>query len=271
LTVFLLWLGAWLAPQPSAEFPHPDEFAKRVRERLRLDNEIQERFSYIERRRDVKVSKLGKVSIGPLRTFEVYPSDRPGGTYKRLIEIDGRPLSPAELARRDAEHQRDLRREAERAAKETPQQRAARMEKQEDELRQRDAIFNDAVAVYAPTFAGYETVEGRRVLVADVAPRPQARVATREGRWMKQFAGRIWVDATDYQIVRLEMQAFDDISVGWGIVGRLNRGSRLRIVRTRFQDAWVPAETTYAAKGRTLLFRPFEFEVTATYSNYQRR
>lgn len=269
MLVLLLGLGAWLAPQPASHYPTAEEFATRVRQAIRLDFEIQERFAYLERRRDVKISKLGKVTVGPLRTFEVFPSDRPGGTYKRLIEIDGTPLTAAELARRDAEHERNLRREAER--RESPEQRAERIEKAEAERKHRNAILDDVVAVYTPTFVGYETVDGQRVLMADLAPRAHARVTTREGRWMKQFAGRIWVDAVDYQVVKIEMQAFDDVSIGWGIVGRLHKGSRLRFVRTRFADAWVPAEVTYAARGRTLLFRPFEFSVTTTFASYKRR
>ena len=271
MVVLLFWLSAWLAPQATSDYPPADEFAKRVRQAARLDFEIQERFAYVEVRRDVKISKLGKVTVGPLRTFEVFPSDRPGGTYKRLIAVDGTPLTGAELARRDAEHERDLRREAERPANESSEERAERIEQADAERRHRNAVMDDVVAVYAPTFVGYETIDGQRVLVVDLTPREHARVTTREGRWMKQCSGRIWVDAADYQIVKMEMQTFDDVSLGWGIVGRLHKGSRLRFVRTRFEDAWVPAEVTYAAKGRTLLFRPFEFAVTTTFANYKRR
>ena len=42
---------------------------------------------------DVKVTRLGKVHFGPWREFEVYPSDVPGETYKRLVSVDGVPLA----------------------------------------------------------------------------------------------------------------------------------------------------------------------------------
>jgi hypothetical protein len=42
-------------------------------------------------------------------------------------------------------------------------------------------------------------------------------------------------------------------------------------VRQRFENAWLPAETTYEASGRTLIFRPFQFKVSTTYSDYKRR
>ena len=271
VSVLLLSLLVWQSPHAFGDFPRADEFAQRVRKALQLDYQIQKDFSYLERRRDIRISRLGKVTIGPLRTFEVYPSEQPGRTYKRLIEIEGKPLTPDELKRRDAEHLRDLQQEAERARTETAQQRAERLEKAEAERRQRDAILDDAVAVFAPTFVAREIIDGARILAADVKPRTAAHVTTREGRWMKHFDGRIWVDESDYQVVKLEMRAFEDVTIGWGIVGRLYKGSRLHFSRRRFDGAWVPSEVTYQASGRTLLFRPFQFAVTTTYSNYKRR
>lgn len=255
----------------ASDYPPADEFARRVRQGLQLDYQIQKDLFYLERRRDVKISRLGKVTVGPLRTFEVYPSDQPGRTYKKLIEIDGRPLTAEEAAQRDAEHQRNLRREAERERTETPRQRSERLQKAEEERLHREAMVDDAVAVFEARFVGREVIEGRRVLVADLTPLASARVRTREGRWMKHFAGRIWVDEAQFQVVRLDMRAFEDVTIGWGIVGRIHEDSRLLYRRRLFENFWVPAELTYKATGRTLLFRPFEFEITTTYSDYRRR
>ena len=45
--------------------------------------------------------------------------------------------------------------------------------------------------------------------------------------------GRMWVAADDYQLVKIDMRAFDDISIGWGVVGRVNKGSRVLYLRRR--------------------------------------
>jgi hypothetical protein len=256
--------------QPAA-YPRPDEFARRIREALQEDQRIQTRFTFFERRRDVRISKLGKVTVGPLRTFEVYPSDDPGGTYKRLIEVDGKPLTAEELARRDAERQRDIAANAERERTESARQRAERLRKAEEERRYRDAMLEDAVAVYQATFVGRERMEGEQVLVAELKARPNARTKTREGRWMKHFAGRIWVDESDYQVVRLDMRAVEDLTIGWGLIGRLHQGSRVFYSRQKVYDFWMPAELTYGGSGRTLLLRPFEISVTTTYFGYKKR
>lgn len=243
---------------------------KKVRDAARLDYEIQKEFTYLERRRDIRMSKLGKVTIGPLRTFEVYPSPPPGRTYRRLIAVDGQPLDPAELARRDAERQKSLRDAEERRRSETPRHRAARLKAEADERQERDAVLDDALAVFEVSFTGRDVIDGQPVFVARATPRPGARVTTREGRWLKQFAGQVWISESDYQIARLDMRALDDVSIGWGIVGRVHKGSRFLFARRKIEDTWLPAEVTFEASGRTLLFRRFQFTTTTTFSDYRR-
>ena len=143
---------------PAAETPpfntalplsHP--FIRKMRGAIRFDEDLQQAYTYLERRRDVKVSGLGKITVGPMRTFEVYPSNQPGRTYKRLIAVDGKPLPPAELARRDDEHRRNVLAEFEREKVETPSARNARLATEAQERRERDAIVNDAFAIFEAT------------------------------------------------------------------------------------------------------------------------
>lgn len=259
------------SPRASAgEFPDPAAFLREVRQAVRLDYELQAGFSYRETRRDVRISKLGRVHVGPLRTFEVYPSAVPGQTYKRLIAVDGRPLDPEELARRDRAHREDQAREAARRAAETPAERTARLRAEQEEIAHRDALLDDALAVFEGRFESRQTIGGEPVLVMTLTPRPEARVRTREGRWLKQFAGQVWIVETDKQIVRLDLRAVDDVTIGWGILGRVHEGSRFTFTRRRFENVWLPAEVVFDASGRTLLFRRFELDLTTTYSGYRR-
>jgi hypothetical protein len=268
----LLSLSLCLAPH-ARQHPLPSnaEFARRVREAVRLDYQIQAGYTYIERRRDVKISRLGKVTIGPLRTFQVMPSPVSGQTYKRLIAVDGQPLSAEELAKRDAEHAIDIKEAQLRQARESAAERKERTEKAASEQRQRDAILEDAYKAFDATVERREMIDGVPVLVARMTPRDNPPVATREGRWMAHFEGYLWVAEADYQIVKIDMRATSDVTIGWGVVGRIHKGSRVLFVRRRFDNAWLPAETTYEASGRTLIFRPFQFSVTTTYSDYKRR
>jgi hypothetical protein len=256
---------------PSLPDLPPGEFARRIRQGVQLDFQVQRYFTYLEQRREVKISKLGKVTIGPPRTFQVLPDPTPGQTYKRLIAENGVPLSADELKRRDAEHQKDIAEAQDRLRRETPSERSDRLERAASEQRQREQILEDAFRVYAARIEGRATVDGHPVLIAHLTPRRDVDVSTREGRWMKQFEGQLWVAEADYQVVKIDMRATSDVTIGWGVVGRIHKGSRVLYVRQRFENAWLPAETTYEASGRTLIFRPFQFKVSTTYSDYKRR
>ena len=257
--------------QSSAEgLPDPETFLKKVRDAARLDYEIQKEYTYLEQRRDLRLSRLGKVTVGPLRTFEVYPSPVPGRTYKRLIAVDGKPLDAAELARRDAERAESLREEEEKRRNESAAERAERLQELAQERRERDAVLDDALSVFDVTFSRREIVDGQTLLIGRAVPRPGAHVTTREGRWMQRFVGDVWISESDHQIARLDMRATDDVSIGWGIVGRVHEGSRFVFARRKIGEAWLPSEVTFRATGRTLLFRKFEVNTTTTFSNYRR-
>ena len=265
------------APPPAADLPFntplpaTHEFIRKMRGAIRFDDDLQQAYTYLEKRRDVKITGLGKVSVGPMRTFEVYPSNQPGRTYKRLIAVDGKPLPPADLARRDEEHRRNVLAEYERDKTETPAARNARLAKEAQERRERDAIVNDAFAVFEATVIGRDTIDGHGVVVLWIRPRKNVSPRTREGGYMTKFAGKLWVVEADGQIVKLDLAAFDDISVGYGVVGRVHDGARLEFARRRVNnEAWLPAWSHISAKGRTLMFRPFDFDVRTDYTDYKK-
>ena len=127
--------GDWKAKPQAVDRPLPDPkaFGAEVRRRLLTDRELQAQYTFVERREEIKVSKLGKVSAGPVKTYEVYPSVERGNTYKRLIAVNGVPLPPAELARQDRIHREDVLREAAKRERETPQERQRRLRKEAKE------------------------------------------------------------------------------------------------------------------------------------------
>jgi hypothetical protein len=259
------------ASLPYGPLAQNSDFIKKMRGAVRFDEDIQQAYTYVERRRDVKISAFGKVTVGPLRTFEVYPSNQPGRTYKRLIAVDGKPLPAAELAQRDEVHRRNVLAEVERDKTETPAARKARLAKEAEERRERELIANDAFAIFQATVVGREVIDGLPVVVLYIAPRKNVSPKTREGGYMTRFAGKIWVVEADGQIVKVDLVAFDDIPVGYGFVGRVHGGARLAFARRRVNnEAWLPASSHISAKGRTLMFRPFSLDLQSDYRDYKK-
>jgi hypothetical protein len=268
-SLLLVCLG-FLAAAPAAQ-QDAGELIKKVRANLQLDNELLTQYTYLERRADVRVSKLGKVTVGPQRTFEVYPSGKRGRTYKRLIEVDGKRLPAEELDRRDEEHRQAVLAAAEREKNESAADRAARQKKEADDERERNDIVNDGFAVYDIQLAGHELRDGCQMTVAALTPRPNASTKTEMGGYFKKFKGHAWVCDDDYQVARIEMEAIDDITIGWGLLGRVHEGSKFTFTRKKVNgEIWLPAEAKFEASGRTLLFRKFQLFTVTSYSDYKK-
>jgi hypothetical protein len=153
---------------------------------------------------------------------------------------------------------------------ESEAERAKRLEKEREEIAERDAVLDDALAVFHARFEARGRIDGQPVFVVGLAPRQHARVATREGRWMKEFEGRVWISEAGHQIAKLDLRARDDVTIGWGILGRVHEGSRFTFARRWFDGAWLPAEVQFDASGRTLLFRRFDLDLVTRYSEYKR-
>ncbi len=148
-----------------------------VRARLRTDDELQSRYTYLEKRQQIRVSKLGKVQLGQMRLFQVYPSAEPGQTYRRLMAVDGVPLNPDVLKARDEARQKFLADEAAARASETPRERKRRERKHAEARKEQQATVDDVFRVYEIGLVGRETIDGYQSVVASLEPRPN--VSTR--------------------------------------------------------------------------------------------
>lgn len=259
------------AVDTDAPLPDTEWFIEQVHARLKTDEELLRQYTYRERRRDIKVSKLGKVSLSPVRDFEVYPSSVPGETYKRLVAVDGKPLDAATLAKQDQEHRDDLLERRDELERETPDERAERLEKQTKERREEQEQLEDGFRVFDIELIGRDTVDGRQMIVAELTPRPDADPKTRIGKAMKKMRGRAWVNEQDFEIAQVAVEVIDDVKIGWGIIGRLHAGSELLFQRKKVNDEiWLPSLIHVKMSGRTLIFRKFDLHTTTEYSDYRK-
>ena len=203
--------------------PTPTSFAAEVKARLRTDRALQAQYTFLERREEIEVSKLGKVKKGSVKEYEVYPSVVPGNTYKRLIKIDGRPLDPAQHSQERREAPQGRARRVERISRRARRKREQENAKLRAEERQ---VIDEIFSLYDIRVVGRDTVNGYPTIVATLEPRPKYVPKTDDVRVMKKFRVRAWVHEADYQVVKIDAEAIEDLTFGWGIIGRLHKGAR---------------------------------------------
>ena len=271
LIVVLMASALVRGQSPNSSLPDRDAFVADVRTRLRTDEELQSRYTYLEKRQQIRVSKLGKVQLGQTRLFQVYPSPEPGQTYRRLMAVDGVPLNPEVLKARDEARQKFLTDEAAIRARETPRERERRELKQAEARKEQQDTIDDVFRVYEIGLVGRETIDGHQSVVASLEPRQHVSTRSEAGQYFSKFRGRAWVSEHDYQVIKVEMEAVENVLVGWGILGRVHKGSRMIFERRKVNDeVWLPARVTFEVLGRSLLVRKFSVRAITEFSEYRK-
>ena len=253
--------------QPSEQpLPELNAFAAEVRRRWREARRLQAQYTFIERREEVKLTALGKVKEGPVKVYEVYPSPEPGNTYKRLIAVDGKPLSKAEIEKNDRIHRENV---LERM-NESPAEKAKRAREEAKERAEEERTIDEMFKVYDIRIVRREHFNGHPTVVATFEPRPNYRARTDEAKIMKKVRATAWIHEAEYQIVRVEVEAVDNIGVGLGVLGKIYKGTTGEFVRTKVNDeVWLPVRARLTARGRALV-RKFDIDQVTEWSDYKK-
>ena len=256
---------------PAQERPLPDfnAFAAEVKKHLATDEERQSGYVFNERRLEQKVNAAGRVTDESVKVYEVYPGLPGEDRYRRLIEEDGRPTPPERLARLDAERRKKAEDYARKQAVASERQKEARAH---DKARQEySAAVEDVFRVYDIQMLRRERIEGIDTILASLTPKRGARPQTDDGKIMRHFKARAWISESDYELVRVEIEAIDNLSFGLGLLARVHRGTVATYQRRKVNgETWLPLEVTWTASGRVLLLRRLRLRGVSQFSNYRR-
>ncbi len=180
-----------------------------------------------------------------------------GWTFSRLIKIQGKELSEAEIRKEDKREQefnskiagRDLSGKSERVTA---------------------TITPELIARYNFEVLRKDLYQDRKTWVLDFRPKSSNPEKTIPDRIYNRLAGRIWVDDEDAEIAKLDVHLTEDLQLGWlGMLGSLKE-CHLILERQRMPDAiWVNAKQCAALVGRKL-FKSFRFRATEESSGFHR-
>lgn len=263
---------ASVVPALTQERALPDlqTFLQEARKHVQTDERLLSQYTYRETRREVHLSKLGKVTTGPTQVYEVYPGAGPVPTYRRLIEVDGRPRSQQDLDRDDLEHRRKLEEAQARRARETPAERARRLERRQRAQAKYERSADDLLRVYRFTMVARQLVDGHPAIAIDFEPRADAAPVTDDGKIMTKVRGRAWISEDDFQLVRVDAETVGDVSYGWGVLGKLYSGTTASVERRKINnEVWLPAVVRVNAAGRAVI-RRFQLDTVIQYSDYRK-
>jgi hypothetical protein len=260
-------------PAAGQDRPLPDyaTFMAEARKRLQADDVRQSEYVYLETRREQKLDATGKSTKETLDVFESYPALPNESRWQRQTVKDGKPVTSEDSARMDRERQKKVLEYAKELERNPEKVRADEQKKHDEERRDSERAVDDALRVFDIKMLGREVVSGYETIVFSLTPRKDARPQTSEGKMMRHFAGKVWVSESEYEVVRLEAEAIETASFGFGLLARVHKGSKAAFERRKVNDEqWLPARATYTASARVLLVKVMRIGGTLEFSDYRK-
>jgi hypothetical protein len=259
---------------PSAqERPLPDQerFLGEARTRLQTDSSRQSNYIYAETRREQKLDDRGRVTHESVKVYESYPGLPGEDRWERLMSEDGRPRDPSQLEKELSGRQKKAEAMAREAAEQPEKQQARQQRERAERRREFDAVIDDVFRVFSIRMERRESLDGADAIEFALTPRPDAKPRTREGSQMRSFVVHAWVNESDRELVRVDAEAIDTLSLGFGLLARLHKGATLSFLRTKVNDeVWLPSRVSYKGSARVGLVAVLRRAGTSEFSNYRK-
>lgn len=230
--------------------------------------ELREHYTFRESATEREMDK-GRVKKSETRTYDVTPVA--GRFVRRLVSVDGKPLSEKELEREDRRVQKEI--EDLLKEREKQKERAARLKAsgKKEEKDEDDITILSFLRISSITSVRREMLRGHEVVAFDFEPRKGFKPKNRAESLVSKLAGTIWVDEQARQIARLEARLVDSFKIGGGLVGSVSPSTAIAIEQEKVGDeVWLPSSEEVNISARLFLFAKFSRNVVTRYSDYKK-
>jgi hypothetical protein len=230
-----------------------------------MENDRRERdYTYIERDVQNKLDGKGATKSTEIRTSEILEIG--GEQVQRLIEKDDKPLDAKEAGKEEEKIQKII----DKRKNESDDERRKREEKEEKQREDNRKFVTEISDAYNFKLVGTELVGGRDAWVIDAEPRPGFEPHMKESKILTKFHGRLWIDKSDLQLSKMDVEAIDTVSFGW-VLARIHKGTRVMLEQTRVNDeVWLPLHVAFKVDARVALLKGYNLDGDQTYRDYRK-
>jgi hypothetical protein len=165
------------------------------------------------------------------------------GSVKRLISRGGRPLSEAEARVEDERVQSFI-------------HDSALLAKQKKDGLQDGKNAEELLRMLPEAFLWKVQSENAEKITLHFEPNPNFSPPDMQGRVLGQMAGELVVNKGQNRIETISGRLTQDVTIGWGLVGRLKGGGTFRVERREVAPRlWQITETHVHILGQVLFFK----------------
>jgi hypothetical protein len=112
---------------------------------------------------------------------------------------------------------------------------------------------------------------GDQMIRLKFIPNPAYSPPSRVEQVLAGMQGYVIIDGTARRLARIDGTLFRDVSFGWGIVGRLDKGGRFRVQQADVGDgSWEITGISLKMTGKILMFKGLNIVSDETFSDFQR-
>jgi hypothetical protein len=221
-------------------------------------------YTYTEHDIQKTLNGKGQTKSTETKTYDVL--EIYGEQVQKLIAKDDKPLDEKDAAKEDEKIQKII----DKRKNESDEDRKKREAKEEKEHEDDRAFIRDVADAYNFTLVGTESLNGREAWVIDGEPRPDFVPHAKDAKYLTKFHGRVWIDQSDLQLAKLNVEALDNIS--WGLfLARFHKGSHFMLEQTRVNDeVWLPLHVTYKIDARLALLKGIDVDGEQTFQDYKK-
>ena len=230
-----------------------------------IENDKRQRdYTYIDREVQNKLDGKGQTKSTEVKTYEIL--EIYGEPVRRLIQKDDKPLDAKEAAKEEEKIQKII----DKRKNESEEDRRKREEKDVKEREDGRKFVREVADAFDFKLVGTEEVSGRKAWVIDGEPRPGFEPHMKESKFLSKFHGRVWIDKSDLQLAKMDIEAIDTVSFGW-VVARIHKGTRVMVEQTRVNDeVWLPRHVTFKVDARVALFKGFNLDGEQEYRDFKK-
>jgi len=169
--------------------------------------------------------------------------DTKDGQIARTLLINGQPLTAEQRATDEARMKKLV---------DDPAERAKRNKRSKDDEDNGVQMFK---AIPDAFIFKYEGAENGQVRLS-FFPNPHYNAPTRELQVFRSMSGMIWIDRAALRMSRLDGSLFEDVTFGWGLLGRLNKGGTFSVAQSRVaDDHWEIVALDVKMSGHAVIFK----------------
>jgi hypothetical protein len=211
-------------------------------------------YTYTERDENRRLDAHGQVKSNDVDVTRMILVN--GTRFEQLVEHNGQPSSVEDRRKEDQA--------LEKLKHETPEERAWRLRKDEENR----SFLQELLSAFDFQIAGEEIAEGRAAYVLQATPHPGYQAHGKYGKMFSRVEGKLWVDKQDFGWIKVDGQVTQSFSMGL-FVARVQRGSHVILEQICVGDGvWVPKRIAVRASARILFLKSLDIEKVLTYSDY---